>query len=287
MEDVLIKQLLEAGVHFGHQTKRWDPRMKKFIFGQRSGVYIIDLQQTAQLLKAACDFFTDLTASGGKVLFVGTKKQARDVVSSEAARCNMFYVTNRWLGGALTNFETIRKSVKYLEESEAVIEAAQKPEKTVSITKKELSVLGKKVVKLNKNLGGVRSMAELPQALFVIDPKREQIAINEARKLQIPVAALIDTNCNPDGLDYPIPGNDDALRSIKLITTLITEAILKGQKKHAKLELAKQEKETAEEKPTPKAKAEKSLAKAKPATKEAAEKAVARKKKPSAAKAAE
>ena len=248
MEDALIKQLLEAGVHFGHQTKRWDPRMKSFIFGQRSGVYIIDLQQTAELLKQTCKFFSDLVASGGKILFVGTKKQAREVINSEAVRCEMFYVNQRWLGGTLTNFETIRKSVKTLEETEKVIEQAQKGDKNISLTKKELVVLGKKAAKLKKDLEGVRLMKELPQAIFVVDPKREQIAVKDAKKLGIPVAALIDTNCNPRGINYPIPGNDDALRSIRLITSLITEAIIKGRKKYTKAKAAKKEKEEAEAK---------------------------------------
>jgi len=226
MVEDLIKKLLEAGVHFGHQTKRWNPKMKRFIFGQRSKIYIIDLEKTVDCLNQAQDFVQNLAAKGGKVLFVGTKKQAQDIVDEEASRCEMFYIKSRWLGGLLTNFETVKKSIQRLEEIEKMAENGI----WENLKKKETSRLTKEKDKLLRNLGGIREMKGLPDAVFIVDPKREHIALKEAIKLHIPVVAIVDTNCNPDFIDYPIPGNDDALKSIRFLTSLITESVLEGKK---------------------------------------------------------
>ncbi len=243
----LIKELLEAGVHFGHQTKRWNPKMKEFIFGERSGVYIVDLEQTAQRLKTAGDFLRDLAAKGKKILFVGTKKQAKDIIASCATRCGMFYVNERWLGGALTNFQTIRKSVDRLREKEAL----RAPESTASLTKKEIVTLDKDIARLKKKLSGITEMDKLPVALVIVDPKKEETAVREAKRLSIPVVALLDTNCDPGDIDYPVPGNDDAIRSIKLIVSIIADAILAGRQKYLEIKEGKKEQGAEEEKKAP------------------------------------
>jgi small subunit ribosomal protein S2 len=237
--DTLIKQLLEGGVHFGHQTKRWNPKMKKFIYGERSGIYIIDLQQTAQRLKAACEFLKDIVAAGETALFVGTKKQAQDIIAVEAARCGMFYVNERWLGGTLTNFETIRKSVNRLKELKLLVA----PESAASLTKKERASLDKEIGRLHKRLAGIMQMERLPAALIIVDPKKEENAVAEASRLDIPVIALLDTNCDPDNIDYPIPGNDDALKSIKLIVSVIADSILEVRQQYLKTKETKKQKE--------------------------------------------
>lgn len=233
--ETLIRQLLEAGVHFGHQTKRWNPKMKKFIFGERSGVYIIDLQQTAQRLKAAGEFLKEIAAQGQSVLFVGTKKQAQDTIASCAAHCGMFYVNERWLGGTLTNFKTIRKSVERLQE----LEAMRAPESSTSLSKKEKAVLDKDIAKLKKKLSGIVAMEKLPRALVIVDPKKEETAAREAKRLSIPVVALLDTNCDPQDADYPIPGNDDAIRSIKVVVSILADDILAGRQKFAEIKKPK------------------------------------------------
>lgn len=226
MAEELIKQLLEAGVHFGHQTKRWNPKMASFIFGERNSVYIIDLEKTVEYLKRARDFLRELTRRGEMVLFVGTKKQAQDIIKEQAAACGMYVVSHRWLGGLLTNFSTIKKSIARLKD----IDKMKEDGRIASFTKKEVSLLLKERDKLEKGLGGIKDMEKLPAALFVVDSKKEELAIAEAKKLGIPVVALIDTNCNPELIDYPIPGNDDAIKSIRLITTLIAESIAEGRK---------------------------------------------------------
>jgi small subunit ribosomal protein S2 len=226
MIDDLIKQLLEAGVHFGHQTKRWNPKMKKFIFGARSGIYIIGLGKTAETLNKTRDFLVEQTSKGQTVLFVGTKKQAQEVVAKEAARCKMFYVNKRWLGGLLTNFQTVKKSIQRLK----TIEQMEKDGIFAKLSKKEVAQLTKERERLEKNLSGIKDIVNLPGILFVIDSKREEIAVKEARKLGIPVIGLIDTNCDPDMVDFPIPGNDDAMRSVQLIASLIADSIIEGRK---------------------------------------------------------
>jgi small subunit ribosomal protein S2 len=218
-----MKELLEAGVHFGHQTKRWNPKMKKYIFGKRNGIYIIDLQKTLKLFKEASGFIADLAGQGKRILFVGTKRQAQDAILEEANRCGMFYVNNRWLGGTLTNFSTVRRSIERLKEIEAVLADAEK-----EMSKKERAQLEHEREKLQKNLIGIREMDGLPDALFVIDPKKEYIAVKEAKKLSIPVVAIVDTNCDPEDIDYVIPGNDDAIRAIRLFTQKIADAVLEG-----------------------------------------------------------
>jgi small subunit ribosomal protein S2 len=224
MSTVTMKQMLEAGVHFGHQTKRWNPKMKPYIFGARNGIYIIDLQQTVTMWRRAYDFVRDLTARGEKVLFVGTKKQAQEVVAEEAGRSNMFYVNNRWLGGTLTNFKTVKGSIERLR----LIEKMSTDGTYERLPKKEVLGLNKERGKLERSLGGIKDMSRLPGALFVIDPKKEHIAVAEANRLQIPVVAIVDTNCDPDLIDYVIPGNDDAIRSIKLFTANIADACTEG-----------------------------------------------------------
>ncbi|MDD5044144.1 MAG: 30S ribosomal protein S2 [Candidatus Omnitrophica bacterium] len=226
MPSELIKQLLEAGVHFGHQTKRWNPKMAKFIFDQRSGIYIIDLEKTEECLNKARDFLLDLAAKGEVILFVGTKRQAKEVITQEAQRCGMFYVSERWLGGLLTNFPTIQKSISRLKEIERMKEQGD----FSKFTKKEVAGMEKEMEKLNKNLGGIKNMDKLPQALFIVDVKKEETAVAEARRLKIPIVALIDTNSNPDNVDYPIPGNDDAIKSISLVTKVVADAVMEGRK---------------------------------------------------------
>jgi len=223
----LIKQLLEAGVHFGHKTSRWNPKMKQFIFGERSGIYIIDLEKTEECLARTRDFIVDLTAKGEFVLFVGTKKQAQEVIFQEANRCGMYYVTERWPGGMLTNFATIKKSINRLKE----IEAMKTDGTFLKLTKKEVALLEKKLAKLKKNFSGIVAMERMPKAAFVVDTKKEETAVREARKLGIPIIGLIDTNSDPDLVDYPIPGNDDATKSIKAITTFIADSVIEGRKR--------------------------------------------------------
>ena len=220
-----MKQLLEAGVHFGHQTRRWNPKMKPYIFTSRNGIHIVDLEKTLKLFEEAYAFVRDLSAEGGKILFVGTKKQARDTIEEEAKRCGMPYVNNRWLGGTLTNFVTIRKSVERLKELENLRDSGYFD----SLTKKEAILMNRKIEKLEKNLKGIKEMNRIPDAIYVVDPKAEYIAVAEARKLDIPIVAIVDTNCDPDEIDWIIPGNDDAIRAIKLITGKIADAVIEGQ----------------------------------------------------------
>lgn len=227
MPSELIKQLLEAGVHFGHQTKRWNPKMKKFIFGQRSGIYIIDLEKTEECLNKARDFILDVTAKGDTVLFVGTKKQAQEVVKAEALRCGMYYVTDRWPGGMLTNFSTIKRSINRLKE----IENMKTDGTYEKLTKKEVALLEKELAKLNKNFSGIVQMERMPKAIFIVDAKKEETAVQEARRLNIPIISLIDTNSNPDPIAYPIPGNDDAAKSIRMVTTFLADAAIEGRKR--------------------------------------------------------
>ena len=228
-KQTIIKHLLEAGVHFGHQKSKWNPKMKEFIFTEKSGIYIIDLQKTAEGLLKACDFLCEVARRGESILFVGTKKQAQDAIKEAASKSGMFYVSDRWLGGLLTNFGTIRKSVARYDK----IEGMKKDGTFDKLSKKEASQLNKELLKLKKNLDGVREMKKLPAALFVIDPGRENIAVREAVKLHIPVVALIDTNCDPDLIDYIIPGNDDALRSIRLVTGIILDFVMRGKDEFA------------------------------------------------------
>jgi len=225
MAVISMKQLLEAGVHFGHQTRRWNPKMKPYIFTARNGIYIIDLQQTLQMFETAYNFVRDKVAEGAKVLFVGTKKQAKEAIEEEAIRCGMYYVNHRWLGGTLTNFPTIRKSIEKLKDLEAMRESGF----FENLTKKEAIRLNRKIEKLQKNFKGIRDMEKLPDILWVIDPKKEYIAVREARKMGIPIVALVDTNCDPDEVDYVIPGNDDAIRAVKLLTSKIADAVIEGQ----------------------------------------------------------
>ena len=224
MAVVTMKNLLESGVHFGHQTKRWDPRMKKFIFAERNGIHIIDLQKTIVCIKEAYDAVRRTVVSNKSVLFVGTKKQAQQAVQSEAERCGMFYVNNRWLGGMLTNFTTIKKSLLRLKK----IDKMEVDGTFESFTKKEVARLNKERARLEKNLGGIKDMKELPGILFVIDTRKEAIAVAEARRMGIPIVAVVDTNCNPEGIDYPIPGNDDAIRAITLFTQIVANAVVEA-----------------------------------------------------------
>src|SRR5579863_4517934 len=227
MTEISMKQLLEAGVHFGHQTSRWNPKMKPYIFGARNGIHIIDLQQTVKMFRSAYDFVRDLAAAGGSLLFVGTKKQAQDIVREEAERCAMFHVNNRWLGGMLTNFQTIRASIDRLKKLEEIM---ADPEMIQALTKKEMSDNEKHHTKLMATLAGIKNMRKLPDALWVIDTKKEEIAVAEANRLGIPVVAVVDTNCDPDVIAYRIPGNDDAIRAIKLFTAAVADAVLEGKR---------------------------------------------------------
>lgn len=225
MSAISMKQLLEAGVHFGHQTRRWNPKMAKYIFTERNGIYIIDLQKTVKKIDEAYNYMRDAAMEGKTVLFVGTKKQAQDSIESEAKRCNMFYVSNRWLGGMLTNFTTIRKRVDRLNE----IDKMEQDGQLEVLPKKEVIKIMQEREKLNNNLGGIREMKNLPGLLFVVDPKKEHLAVDEARKLGIPIVAMVDTNCDPDLIDYVIPGNDDAIRAVKLISAKMADAVLEGR----------------------------------------------------------
>ena len=220
-----MKDLLEAGVHFGHQTKRWNPKMKEYIFGERNGIYILDLGKTVKLFREAEEFVSKLAAEGRTILFVGTKRQAQDVIAEEAARCGMFYVNERWLGGLLTNFSTIQRSLGRLRDLEAMVTDGRYD----TLSKKEIARNEKERRKLQKNLEGIRGMARLPEAVFIVDTRKEKIAVDEARKLKIPVIGIVDTNCDPDEVDFVIPGNDDALRSIRLFAARIADAIIDGR----------------------------------------------------------
>lgn len=224
MSVISMKQLLEAGVHFGHQTRRWNPKMKEYIFTERNGIYIIDLQKTAKKMDEAFYAMKDIATDGGKVLFVGTKKQAQDSIKAEAQRCGMYYINHRWLGGMLTNFQTIRSRVERLKR----LETMQEDGTFDLLPKKEVIELKKEMVKLENNLGGIKDMKGVPDALFIIDPRKETIAIQEAHILGIPVFSIVDTNCDPDEIDFPIPGNDDAIRAVKLITAKLADAIIEA-----------------------------------------------------------
>ena len=244
---ISMKELLEAGVHFGHQTRRWNPKMKPYIFGARNGIHIIDLQKTVRLLKTTYEFIVRIVSEGHSVLFVGTKKQANDSIVEESERCGMLYVVNRWLGGTLTNFQTIRKSIARLKEVEAMKEDGS----INRYKKKEILQMEKELFKLKKNLDGIKDMDELPGAIFVIDPKREKIAVREAKKLGVPVVAVADSNCDPDEIDFIIPGNDDAIRAIRLICSKIADACIEGhnladERLKAEAELRKQQEAAAE-----------------------------------------
>ena len=219
-----LRALLEAGVHFGHQKKRWNPKMKTYIFTERNGIHIIDLQQTVQLLEQAHSFVADLTARGGRVLFVGTKKQGQEIIKAEAERSRQFYVIRRWLGGTLTNFVTIRNRLRYLKQLQGQAERGE----LEYLPKQEAADKLKELEKLERTVGGMRDMSQLPGAVFIIDPKREHLAVHEARRLKIPTIAIVDTNCNPDGIDFVIPANDDAIRSIRLIVAGIADAAIEG-----------------------------------------------------------
>ncbi len=225
MSQVTMKQLLEAGVHFGHQTSRWNPKMRPYIFGARNGIHIIDLQQTVNLFREACDFVRDVATRGGTVLFVGTKKQAQEAIKIEADRCKQFHVNNRWLGGTLTNFQTIKKSIDRMRRLE---ETLGDPVTAAMYKKKERLLMQRELDKLNVNLAGIREMKRPPDALFVIDPDREQIAVAEANRLKIPVVAVVDSNCDPDRIAYCVPGNDDAIRAIRLFCGAIADSVLEG-----------------------------------------------------------
>ncbi|OQY13750.1 MAG: 30S ribosomal protein S2 [Desulfobacteraceae bacterium 4572_187] len=242
MAYITMKELLESGVHFGHQTKRWNPKMKQYIFGARNGIYIIDLQKTVRMFRRVYDFVVDIVASGELILFVGTKKQARDAIYEEANRSEMFYVHNRWLGGMLTNFQTIKKSIERLNYLNTIVNDG-----SINLfPKKEGLKLQKERVKLDNNLGGIRTMNNLPGAIFVVDPKNEAIAVREGRRLGIPIIAIVDTNCNPDEIDYIIPGNDDAIRAIRLITSRIADACIEGKERLDEKQQAEADKEMEE-----------------------------------------
>lgn len=226
MPAITMRELLEAGVHFGHQTRRWNPKMKQYVFGDRNGIYIIDLQKTVTQARAACDFATKIASEGKKVLFVGTKKQAKDVIEEEAKRSGMYYVNNRWLGGMLTNYQTVKASIDRLKK----IESLQNSPEWSDVPKKEQARYNRDLEKLRKSLGGIQDMKKIPSAIFVIDTEKEHIAIKEAKKLGIPTIAVVDTNCDPSNINYVIPGNDDAIRSIRLFARLISESCIEGAK---------------------------------------------------------
>ncbi len=243
MAHISMKMLLESGVHFGHQTNRWNPKMKPYIFGARNGIYIVDLQQTVQLFEVAYEFITGTVASGKNVLFLGTKRQAQESIKAEAERCGMPYVNQRWLGGMLTNFVTIKKSIDQLNTYDQMFE----DESVNAFPKKEILKLQKQREKLQKVLGGIRYMEKLPGVLFVIDPKREVIGVKEARKLGIPIVAIVDTNCDPDDIDYVIPGNDDAIRAIKLFSSKMADAVEEGKRRFEERVQAESDKDNSEE----------------------------------------
>jgi len=238
-----MKMLLEAGVHFGHQTNRWNPKMKTYIFGARNGIYIVDLQQTVGMFEIAYNFVVDLVASGKDVLFVGTKRQAQESIENEAQRCGMSYVSQRWLGGMLTNFDTIKRSIDKLNNLEKMFE----DESINAFPKKEILGRQRERDKLEKVLGGIRNMTELPGAVFIVDPRKELIAVKEARKLNIPIIAIVDTNCDPDDIDFIIPGNDDAIRAIKLFSSQVANAVIKGKERLEEIIQAKSDKEEMSE----------------------------------------
>ncbi len=225
MSAITMKELLEAGVHFGHQAKRWNPKMKKYIFGERNGIYIIDLQKTLKLFKEAYDFVRTSASEGKDILFVGTKKQAQDAITEEAKRCGMYFVSSRWLGGMLTNYATIKKSIDRLRKIEKMKEDGTYDK----LTKKEVAGLEKERLKMEKTLSGIKTMAEPPSVIFIIDPRKEAIAVHEANKLGIKVVAVVDTNCDPDNIDYVIPGNDDAIRAIRLMASKVADAVIEGR----------------------------------------------------------
>jgi len=241
MPSDVLKKLLECGVHFGHQTRRWNPKMKKFIFGERSGIYIIDLEKTEEYLAKACEFARSAAAKGGKILFVGTKKQAQDVIAAEASRAEMPYINSRWLGGLLTNFETVCKSLAKLRKIEQMAEDGT----LENLKKKEVVKIQKEKEKLLRTLGGIREMSMLPAVIFIIDTKREEIAVKESVKLGLPIIALLDTNGDPDFIDYPIPGNDDALKSIRFISSRIADSIIEGRKEFMETEAIRKRKDAA------------------------------------------
>ncbi len=224
-DTVTIKQLLESGAHFGHQTSRWNPRMKSYIFTKRNGIHIIDLEQTVVMLNKACDFIQQVAAESGIILFVGTKKQAQESIEEEAKRCGMYYVNQRWLGGVLTNFATIQARIDYLVRSED----QQTRGDFNRLPKKEALKLGEEISRLNRQMGGFKEMTSLPTALFIVDPVKERIALAEAKRMRIPMVAIVDTNCNPDDIDYPIPANDDAIRAIRLICSKVADSIIEGR----------------------------------------------------------
>jgi small subunit ribosomal protein S2 len=228
MPQITMRELLEAGVHFGHQTHRWNPKMKPYVFGARNGIYIVDLQKTVDQTRAACDFISKVTSEGKKVLFVGTKKQAKDVIQEEAARSGMYYVNNRWLGGMLTNYQTVKASIDRLKKIEVLKGSPEWNE----VPKKEQARYDRELDKLKKSLGGIEEMKKLPGAIFVIDTEKEHIAVKEAKKLGIPTVAVVDTNCDPSDINYVIPGNDDAIRSVRLFARLIAESCIEGARIH-------------------------------------------------------
>jgi len=222
---ITMKQLLEAGVHFGHQTRRWNPKMKPYIYTERNGIYIIDLQKTVKMIDDCYAFVRDVSFNGGRILFVGTKKQAQEAVKEEAERCNQYFVNERWLGGMLTNFSTIRKRIDYLTKLEDMEESGQ----TEKMSKKDIAHMQHEKDKLEKYLGGIKGMKEIPTAAFIVDPRKERIAVAECRRLNIPIVGIVDTNCDPDEIDYIIPGNDDAIRAVKLLTAKMADAVIEGK----------------------------------------------------------
>jgi len=243
MAYVTMKELLEAGVHFGHQTRRWNPKMGPYIFGARNGIHIIDLQKTVQFFKIAYNFVVEKVADGGVVLFVGTKKQAMDAISEEAKRAGMFYVNHRWLGGMLTNFQTISRSIERLKGFEAMKEDGS----LKRFPKKEVLMMEKKAAKLERALGGIKNMGRLPDIIYIVDPRKESIAVQEAQKTRVPILAIVDSNCDPTEIDYPIPGNDDAIRAIRLLTSRIADAVIDGKKLREERLQAMTDKEAAAE----------------------------------------
>lgn len=275
MAYISMKQMLETGVHFGHQTRRWNPKMRPYIFGARNGIHIMDLQQTVKLFQTAHDYVVDAVAKGGKVLFIGTKRQAQEAFKAEAERCEMFYVTHRWMGGTLTNFQTIKNSIDRFKKLEEMFEDGS----ISKFPKKEVVRMSREVKKLENALGGIKDMTEPPKVAFIVDPKREHIAVMECRKLGIPIVAVVDSNCDPDVIDYIIPGNDDAIRAIKLFATHMADACLEGAALYEEYK-AKEAKKAAEEAKIAEAEAKKAAAEAKKAEKakkEAAKKAAPKK----------
>ncbi|MBM4295450.1 MAG: 30S ribosomal protein S2 [Deltaproteobacteria bacterium] len=249
MSYVTMKELLEAGVHFGHQTRRWNPKMEPYIFGARNGIHIIDLQKTVQFFKTTYNAVMEKVNQGGIVLFVGTKKQAQDAIAEEARRCGMFFVNHRWLGGMLTNFQTISRSIDRLR----AFEAMKADGSLRRFPKKEVLIMEKKATKLERSLGGIKDMGRLPDLVYVVDPRKESIAVAEARKMKIPLVAIVDSNCDPTEIDYPIPGNDDAIRAIRLLTSRIADAVLEGKKIQEERLLGMTDKEILPEAPAPEA----------------------------------